>query len=527
MSEPVSRRGFLKGSLAGTAALGLGAVGASGEAQAKQGGGKMTLQASARTPKGDISHRMFFFREGGPERAYGVHHAYAPIEKPECHVDDGGLGFSCIDFGDPIKMPGGSYRCYGTVRTPDQRFMGIALWESSDALHWSPVILGQVKRDGKDTNLINFENLPGNQSSVGLPNVVPGGEGWRMYFWKHLDGHLRYLVAESKDGLRWRVLDVNKPVLYHPHDGGLWKLAEGLDPNAATVKLDLPKDEVLRRKRIWSNDSTHVHYNELLDRYECYSIWLHPAIPDRRVDVDNAPGVHRLIHRRLSADGLNWSDAELIIMPDEQDPWDLQFYFLSARPIEDWLIGTLGYYRVADGLQTMDTDLCFSRDGKTWERPVRGGFIPRSKDGLDRLGIYAGGAWVDLGDRWLSLYSGTPVTHNAKEYVSGVMAATFAKNRYLGVEAGRTVGGFMTEPFFPAGDEIRLDADIRGSLRAELCDAFGRKLPGFFLMDSTPITGDSRAHVLKWKAASTADHRHECLRLRFEYTDGVIYGVDW
>jgi len=485
----------------------------------------MKTVPGGRTPRGDVSHRLLFFEE--PNEAYGVHHAYAPVEKPECRVDDGGFGWSCIDFGDPFTIEDGSYWCYGTARTPDQRFMGIGLWESKDALHWTPVNLGQVKRDGKDTNLIQFENLPGDQSSVGLPNVVPTRDGrLRMYFWKHRDGHLRYLIAESDDGLRWRVLDVDEPALYHPADGGLWELAEGLAPEKA-VKVVLPKDQIIARKRLWSNDSTHIHYNTQLDRYECFSVWLHPAIPDRRVDVDNAPGIHRLIHRRHSEDGLNWSDAELIIMPDDSDPCDLQFYFLSVHWYEDWMIGRLGYYRVAQGMQTMDTDLCFSRDGRNWERPVRGGWIPRSEDGFDKTGIYAGGLWVDLGDKWLTLYSGTPEPHNSKEYKSAVMAASFAKNRFVGLAAGPTPGGFMTDTFFPAGETIRLDADIRGSLRAELCDAFGRKLDGFHLMDSTPIQGDSQAHILRWKDASTADHRFECLRLRFEYTDGVVYGADF
>lgn len=523
--KPVSRRGFLKGSLAGTAFMGLRGVSALGATSIGQGGRTMKTVPGGRTPRGDVSHRLLFFES--PNEAYGIHHAYAPVEKPECNVEDGGLGWGCIDFGDPFRLEDGSYWCYGTARPSDQSFMGIGLWESRDALHWTPVPLGQVKRDGKDTNLVRFENLPGEQSSVGLPNVVPTRDGrLRMYFWKHGDGHLRYLIAESDDGLRWRVLDVDKPALYHPADGGLWELAEGLAPEKAN-KVVLPEEEVLRRKRLWSNDSTHIHYNPQLDRFECYSVWLHPAIPDRRVEVDNAPGIHRLIHRRFSANGLEWSDAELIIMPDDRDPWDLQFYFLSVHRQADWMIGRLGYYRVAQGMQTMDTDLCFSRDGRNWARPVRGGWIPRSKDGLDMMGIYAGGAWIDRGDRWLTLYSGTAVPHNAGKYRSGVMGATFAKDRLVGLAADRTPGGFVTETFFPAGETIRLDADIRGSLRAELCDAFGRKLPGFFLMDSVPVQGDSQAHVLRWKNASSADHRFEALRLRFEFTDGVIYGVDF
>ena len=83
----------------------------------------------------------------------------------------------------------------------------------------------------------------------------------------------------------------------------------------------------------------------------------------------------------------------------------------------------------------------------------------------------------------------------------------------------------MTEPFLPAQPEVHLDANIRGWLRAELCDGFGRKLPGFHLMDAIPVQGDSEAHVLRWRNACLANHRFECVRLRFEYKDGEVYSL--
>lgn len=107
------------------------------------------------------------------------------------------------------------------------------------------------------------------------------------------------------------------------------------------------------------------------------------------------------------------------------------------------------------------------------------------------------------------------------------MAATFYKNRFVGLSAGRTPGGFITSPLFPSRDEIYVDASIRGWLKAELCDAFGRKLPGFHLNDSIPIRGDNEKHILRWKGASISDHRFECLRLRFEFMDGEVYGVNF
>lgn len=479
----------------------------------------------SRTGVGAISHRQFWLDERGPERAYGVRHAYAPVRKVECRIDDGGAGLTSISVTSPIQMPDGSYRVYATARNSDERQMAVGVWESKDALNWSPRALGQVERNGRDTNFIRFKGVPGDQGSIGLPQVLRLPDGrWRMYAWKHREGHLRYMIAESDDGIEWTVPDFDRPALFHPADGGLWKMAEGLGVHE-TIELKLAAEEVLRRKQRWSNDSTSLYYNEHLDRFECYSVWLHPALADRRVDVDNAPGVHRLIHRRLSDDGIEWSDPELVIMPDERDPWDLQFYFLGVNWCEDFMVGSLGYYRVEGGQQTMDTDLCFSRDGRNWNRPVRGGWIPRTEGTRDSAGVYASNSFIDRGDCWLTLYTGTPRAHNAGVCETVVMGALFPKTRFVGLAADSTPGGFVTDPFFPSQPEITLDASIRGWLRAELCDAFGRKLPGYHLMDSAIVRGDSTAHVLRWNDVTTADRRFECVRLRFEFAEGEVWSL--
>lgn len=62
-----------------------------------------------------------------------------------------------------------------------------------------------------------------------------------MYFWKYRDGHLRYIIAESDDGLAWRVPNFEKPALFHPHDGGLLKHVECLSVHE-TITQDLPPD---------------------------------------------------------------------------------------------------------------------------------------------------------------------------------------------------------------------------------------------------------------------------------------------
>ena len=492
------------------------------------------LSAITRLPKNETPHRLFFFSEALPPGAHNVHAVYAPVTKVPVAFEgvQEDSGFLATFASSIVGLEGGGYRLYATAGTRKplrgESQGEIRVWDSSDGLHWQPVSIQPTEASGA-INRLEISGVPGNTSYMVQPQVVPLRDGrWRMYFWKHRDSHLRYTMAESEDGLCWHVPDFERPALFHPADGGLRRWAEGLAPQTGSGKLELSPEEILTHKRLASNDATYVYYDERLDRYECYSVWLHPAIPDRRVGVDNAPGVHRLMHRRLSEDGLCWSDAEMILIPDERDPWDLQFYYLSVQWHQDWMIGSLGHYRVEDGQQTQDLALCFSRDGKRWERPLRGGLIPRptrESGARDSMGIYAPNTWIDRGDHWLILYTGTPNAHNEGGGRSRPLGATLAKNRFVGLAAGRVTGGFMTEPFVPAGTQIGLDAHIRGWLRAELCDGFGHKLPEHHLMDCTPIRGDSEAHLLHWQDQPTDLHRYRCLRLRVEFTDGEVYGA--
>jgi hypothetical protein len=86
-------------------------------------------------------------------------------------------------------------------------------------------------------------------------------------------------------------------------------------------------------------------------------------------------------------------------------------------------------------------------------------------------------------------------------------------------------GGFLTPVFYPHSPEIRVDADVRGWLRAELCDAWGRKRAGYHLEDSIVIDGSDTGHILRWRDRDTRGLRHDPVRLRFEFADADLYNV--
>lgn len=489
--------------------------------------GNWQLARATALPADQLSRRLFFFEEQLPQGARNIRHRYAPVKKLGMVLGsdqpwelEHNAGFA----GTLLRLDDGRYRFYYTTYDALGKEMGIAMAESEDGRNWRKPLLGQRQNKGQDTNRLWFEGVPGEQNMIGQPQVVRLADGrWRMYFWKHGEGHLRYVFAESVDGIRWRAPHFDRYILSHPWEGGhpVWR--NGSLPDS---------EEAWAKKASRTNDSTHVYFNDALRRYELYSVWLSQIPAERETVVEKGVPL-RTIQRRVSADGLTWSPPEMLIWPDERDPWDQQFYHLAVQWHEDWMVGSLGHYRVEDGQQTQDLELCFSRDGRKWHRPLRGGFIPRdpeSAGALDHAGIYPPNAWIDRGETWLCLYSGTTLRHyevekpNAKVHILG---AEFPKNRLVGLAADKVPGGFMTEPFALQGDEITVDADIRGWLRAELCDLFGTKLEGCHLADGVPLTGDNRRHVLKWKAKDTRCFRHDVVRVRFEYADGAIYGVEF
>lgn len=491
-----------------------------------------------------MARRVFFYDDQDLETCHGLHLAYGPVTKlglvdwPRPEWD---LNLASVFAGSVVPMPGGGWRCYYSGRCPtDERVFGIALAESADGITWDKPPLGQLEIDGVDTNRIVFENAPADGSFT-QPQVVllPDGS-WRMWSWWHAHdvGYVRYVLAESEDGIRWRLIDVNRPAVMHPSDCELGQNAwvAGLtDASTEDAFAHQRTMEWMEAKRLRSNDATCVYWNDDAEHFEMYSVWLMPVDPEthRYTPHDNAPRVLRTIHRRESEDGLTWSDPEMLILPDEHDPLHQEFYYLAVQPDGDWNIGMLGHYRCWE--QTMDLELCFSCDTHRWVRPLRGGWVPRGDiDEIDYMSCYATNRLIDLGDRWRLLYRGGNQLHNRRlpEGVTEARQDNFVaeapKGRFAGLATTeRTIGALTLKRFNHTAEHITVDADVRGRLQAELRDPYGRPLPGLELNSCLPITGDSHKHVLIWQGGkTTAEYRYDVVSLRIEIEDGVIYSVE-
>ncbi|NOY81264.1 MAG: hypothetical protein GXP31_09700 [Kiritimatiellaeota bacterium] len=491
------------------------------------------------------TRRVYFFDASDAGiRTFGLHLEPCPVEKAgvvfeaEPGVD---LDWVGIFAGTVMRLDDGRYRMYYYTypeRGPVKR-IGIA--ESADGFHWERLALGQLIENGRDLPFVRIRGLY-DGANITQPSVVRGRDGrWLMYCWLHGQdrGLVRYIVSESDDGLDWRLTDLHRPALFHPADleiGSAGWTAGLTDAAAADRFAERRQWGFQAAKRLRSNDATNVYYDPETDRYEMYSVWLLPNRPEtgRFTPHDNAPGVLRVIHRRTSDDGLAWSDPELVLTPDGGDPLDQQFYYLARIVEGEWRIGFLGNYRCWD--QTMDVELCFSRDGLRWRRPLRGGFIPR--DPVPEKGCmsaYATNQPVPAaGNRWLLLYTAGNLLHNRQlpdgvgEPWRGVMGVTWPRARYAGLTAASgTIGRILLPPAILSGENVTVDANVRGALRAELRDPLGGRLEGFELHRSVPIRGNASEHVLRWGETGDtgAAYRHDAVVLYCEIEDGVLYSI--
>ena len=510
--------------------------------------GNLSLKAenSAATrskgPAANQESRLLFFDEATLVERVGVDLVPPPIKKLGILLQadspgDKARAISAMGTG-LVHDSDGRIRLYYTGYSSGEPKSGICVAESEDGLHWRKPLLGQMRIDGADTNRLQIEGLPDQVKAV-QPSLVRLPDGrWRMYFWagRSKPRVLRYVAAESSDGLRWKVVNFEAPCLLHLLELSpiySWAWMDGPDAYKTWRSLGgTDESQYLQMKRLCSNDATHT-YADLQGGFEMFSVWSVPNRPGsgRRIEPDNSKQQVRCIHRRTSDDGLKWSDPELILVPDGEDSWDQQFYYLAQHRLQNLRVGFLGSYRIVN--DDMNIEFVYSADGRRWKRPMRGAWLPRGPKGSsDSTRVYMPSHLLDRGDHWLALYTGMNTNHGgirelgAPSIPDSIHGAEIQRHRFAGLSSRSSLTArIRTIPFILPGPAIRVDAAIAGELRAELCNAFGQPLAGLSLADCVPLTGDSQQHELLWKNATFSDYTYNAVSLRLEWQQGVVYGV--
>ena len=323
---------------------------------------------------------------------------------------------------------------------------------------------------------------------------------------------------------------------YFSSDGIHWNPVEGplLETMLPGQRMTLPYSNP------FASSDNAWYYRDEDGVYLLYQKVCENLNPGARVPYDiNFTYGRRVIARRTSADGSQWSPLEVILQPDWQDPQDLQFMELCPAPVRGGYLGILPCYNVLN--QTIDIQLAGSADGRIWHRPVRLPAIP-----VAPLGDYGGGMiWpthhlIESDDRHYLYYGALEGLHGDRTashptlwtFHGAICRASWEVNRYWAAVSG--AGGnwtatLTTHPLDVGGRRLVLNAATStvsaGSLEVELCGPEGKPIPGFSRSDYVPWHGDSKEQGVRWSGGDTCPR--DGVAARFYIQRARLYGFAW
>ena len=238
----------------------------------------------------------------------------------------------------------------------------------------------------------------------------------------------------------------------------------------------------------------------------------------------------RLIGRAESPDMIHWSDPETILLPDELDPPDAEFYAMMAEAYEDIYVGLIRVFYTQGA--THHPELSFSRDGVHYERKYREPFIPRGEKGRFDCVSVMPKAFIPHGDRIFIYYCGANWRSNetladlGDRAVRAVGLATVPLDGLVSVVGGKNDFSEMVTRAF-GFNGTRLHVNVESAMqeasgggtcdvRVEILSPNHHPLPGFTFQDANPITGTAAAHTVSWRGKPDLDElKGKTIKLRF------------
>lgn len=236
-----------------------------------------------------------------------------------------------------------------------------------------------------------------------------------------------------------------------------------------------------------------------------------------------------------SVDGIHWTNEQVVLRADEQDPPTANIQYLFVIPYGGYYLGFVtmhdeaGYFRI---------QLAYSSDGLTWHRPTREPWLDvGGADAFDR-GMVLGPADPILWQRemWF-LYGGFPIRHDTKEtdWQSAIGMAVARLDGFAAWEAGDEAGELLTQSFICEGDRLFVNAEAqKGSLAVAVLNEHGAAIEGFTAEECQPVTADTLAEGtqdslpsagwIRWKSQPDLRRlRGRPIQLRFQLKNAKLY----
>ncbi len=408
---------------------------------------------------------------------------------------------------------------------------------------------------------------------------------WRMLYsisWKPY----RLMVAESKDGIRWKpsAQPAIKPsgekqaphhifTLEHGSAGGVY-----LDPVAADgfpfkVYAHENGEPVFRRaladtrhrwhkiakaegvKRYMNDELTLISRDGLNWQADRAMNWgmpdWHPEPPIfgfyHRAKKQHAMTVRpgwgdRRVCLQTSNNFKNWSGPELLFQPDVLDDALIQHYGMPVFPYAGGYIGLLWIFHCSDsGLLVsfnqfqgpLDVQLAYSYDGDRFFRGKREAFIPVNPLGEHGSGGIQSCSMVET-DNEIRIYSGAgKVLHGLsgstkngrKRGLFSILLHTLRKDGFTFLESKGDWGEFLSKPLTLSRGQLTMNAKAPfGEVRFQITDLKSRPVEGFTFEDCIPLKEDDKiAFPIRWKAGKLQDVVGKVIRLEVQLRNAQLH----
>lgn len=385
----------------------------------------------------------------------------------------------------------------------------VAYAESSDGISWRKPELDVVVKDGKRTNIViergnfglfyeifgvikdNEDPDPSRRYKAGFLSIERDyrGEYQDPY---HLGSRRGLGVAVSPDGIHW------------------------------SMENEFASYEIC--------DISRFFWDSLTD---CYVVYGRTKLtPENNDGRWRFWGWGRAVTRIESMDFRNWSEGELVLAADENDPEGSEIYSMSVFPYQGVYVGMVQMFYGLSDQGNLEIQLAISRDGREFERvEPRVPFIPEGQIGeWDRFNISLGcmpPVYVD--DEMWFYYGGRTYRHgpyNGKDTGPSSCHIGLAKiktGRFVSLEASFDGGTVLTKPLALQGSRLFVNANAEfGSIQVTLLDEQEGAMTGW----QSEIAGINDVRIpVSFEGGGLDNLRDEYIRIRFEIRNAQVFGV--
>ncbi len=439
--------------------------------------------------------------------------------------------------------------CWGLVEAPalmaaepSSEVLHIPFWESADVVE----PLGGLKFQA---NPLQKEGL-----AEGYPAMLFGCEvpredgaawvyGWKLTNWQEKSTRTVEVVrCTTRDGRTFTneetVLSLVNPdwqgfvnIVHRPTDGKLFLFSYSAGNLYVYESADGKKWDKLTEKAYVAHDAMNITWHGPTSQLLNYQVALEHY---QKRYPDNIGGdLRRVLSFKTSQDGVTWEafsppflNGQKYMVPDDQDPVDLEFYRSIAFPTQGRYAMLLQDYiapppeansrrKTTKHGPRSEVEWAISPDGLNWKRPFRD---------MDATAVVG------------SLPVQGPLVREGmlRFYERDRVITSLPEGRLFYV-TGRGNCEFSTPVLAMPGNGLTLDADVayspvegetgRKYLMAELRDAEGRVIPGYEREKCLFENQDGRALPLNWDRKTGGEFKGQKVQLRLFFREARVYSI--